>query len=72
MYEGKKVLVTGGTGTIGPVLVKKLLESVASVTVVSIDPLERVQAVLDEQAEFIRAGGDHSRLAVNRPQRPRH
>jgi len=45
-YSGKKVLVTGGTGTIGTVLVSRLISLGADVTVVSIDPPERVEAVL--------------------------
>lgn len=52
MYRGKKVLVTGGTGTIGPVLVKRLLEEGAEVTVVSIDHPERTKAVLGDCSFF--------------------
>lgn len=51
-YKGKKVLVTGGTGTIGTVVVKHLISSGADVTVVSIDNMERVKAVLDDPSIF--------------------
>lgn len=38
-YEGKKVLVTGGTGLIGRAIVKKLLDFGADVTIASLDDL---------------------------------
>ena len=41
MYEGKKVLVTGGTGMIGTQLVKLLLDHGAEVRVASLDDPER-------------------------------
>ena len=47
-YKGKKVLVTGGTGTIGTPAVKRLITLGADVTVVSIDNMERVTAVLKD------------------------
>lgn len=53
-YGGRKVLVTGGTGTIGTPLVRRLLDLGASVSVVSIDSPERVKAVLDPRAGFRR------------------
>ena len=37
MYKNKKVLVAGGTGTIGVPVVKKLIELQAKVTVISMD-----------------------------------
>ncbi len=52
LFKGKNVLVTGGTGTIGPVLVKTLLESGANVLVVSIDSEERARAVLGNTSMF--------------------
>lgn len=51
-YKGKKVLVTGGTGTIGTVTVKRLITLGADVTVVSIDNMERVKAVLENPSIF--------------------
>lgn len=53
-YAGRKVLVTGGTGTIGSPLVKKLIEQGADVTVVSIDSLDRAKAVLEDLSIFRR------------------
>jgi len=52
-YKGKKVLVTGGTGTIGSLAVKKLIESNAIVTVVSIDSIDRAQQVLGDVPIFV-------------------
>lgn len=52
-YRGKKVLVTGGTGTIGSLIVKMLLEFGAVVTVVSIDSIERARNVLGDISIFI-------------------
>lgn len=51
-YKGKKVLVTGGTGTIGVVTVKRLIALGADVTVVSTDNMERVKAVLEDASIF--------------------
>lgn len=51
-YRGKNVLVTGGTGTIGVVIVERLVALGANVTVVSIDNMERVKAVLDDPSIF--------------------
>ncbi|MGE3538413.1 MAG: NAD-dependent epimerase/dehydratase family protein [Candidatus Tectimicrobiota bacterium] len=51
-YQGKNVLITGGTGTIGPVLVRRLIEQGAEVTVVSLDTLDRAKAVLHPAARF--------------------
>lgn len=51
-YRRKKVLVTGGTGTIGVVIVKRLIALGADVTVVSIDNMERVKAVFDDPSIF--------------------
>lgn len=51
-YKGKKVLVTGGTGTIGTPTIKRLVALGADVTVVSIDNEQRVKAVLDDPSIF--------------------
>lgn len=52
-YCGKKVLVTGGTGTVGAVVVRRLVQYGARVTVVSIDSPERVAQVLDDPSLFV-------------------
>jgi GDP-L-fucose synthase len=52
MYKGKKILITGGTGTIGVVLVKRLIAEGAKVKVVSIDSPERAKAVLPDISIF--------------------
>ena len=52
MYGGKKVLVTGGTGTIGPMAVRRLLQLGAEVTVVSLDNEDRARAVLPQEVAF--------------------
>ncbi|PIR87253.1 MAG: hypothetical protein COU11_01335 [Candidatus Harrisonbacteria bacterium CG10_big_fil_rev_8_21_14_0_10_49_15] len=52
LFKGKNVLVTGGTGTVGPILVKRLLELGANVSVVSIDSDERAKAVLGDISIF--------------------
>ena len=41
IFEGKKILVTGGTGMIGMSLVRMLVEKQAEVTIVSLDDLGR-------------------------------
>tara|TARA_R110002012_G_scaffold315603_1_gene529588 strand:- start:24644 stop:25621 length:978 start_codon:yes stop_codon:yes gene_type:complete len=55
MYLGKKVLVAGGTGTIGIPLVKMLVEQGAEVSVVSLDTPEYAKKVLGNDVEFKRA-----------------
>lgn len=52
MYDGKKVLVAGGTGTIGIPLVRQLLELGAEVTVVSVDDPAYAQRVLGRNVRF--------------------
>ena len=44
----KKVIVTGGTGLIGRSVVKKLCDSLADVTVVSLDNF-----TVDERAKYV-------------------
>ncbi|MFZ1983538.1 MAG: NAD-dependent epimerase/dehydratase family protein [Desulfatitalea sp.] len=51
MFDGKQVLVTGGTGMIGKYLVERLIERGARVTVASIDP----PALCDPRARFVHA-----------------
>lgn len=51
-YAGKRVLVTGGTGTVGTPLVRRLRKLGALVKVVSIDQPDRVAAVLDDPSIF--------------------
>ena len=52
MYSGKKVLVAGGTGTIGIPLVEMLVERGAEITVVSMDSEEYAAMVLPPEASF--------------------
>ncbi len=54
MYKDRKVLVAGGTGTIGIPLVKRLIELKANVTVVSMDSVEYSRAVLGDKVFFMR------------------
>ena len=51
IFEGKKVLVTGGTGMIGRELDDLLLDLGANITVVSID----TESVLPDGVEFVYA-----------------
>jgi len=46
MFQGKKVLVAGGSGTIGIPVVRQLLEQEAQVTVVSLEFREYVEKIL--------------------------
>ena len=54
MYHGKKVLVAGGTGTIGVPMVEMLLEKGADVSVVSMDTEEYASMVLPKGVRFQR------------------
>jgi len=54
-YNSKKVLVAGGTGTIGIPLVKLLINSGALVAVVSMDPPEYARMVLGPDVKFLRS-----------------
>lgn len=55
MYKGKKVLVAGGTGTIGILLVKRLIELQADVSVVSVDSPEYAMRVFGREVPFLRS-----------------
>lgn len=52
-YNGKRVLVAGGTGTVGMSLVPELQRRGADVTVVSLDSREYAEAVLSKGTTFI-------------------
>jgi len=52
MYENKKVLVAGGTGTIGIPLVERLIEAEAKVTVVSMDSPEFASMLFGDKVSF--------------------
>ena len=54
MYKGKKVLVAGGTGTIGIPLVRQLVNRGADVTVVSLDEPEHAHRVLGPDVHYRR------------------
>ncbi len=54
-WQGKRVLITGGTGTIGVPLYHRLLALGANVLAVSLDSDERAQAVLGSLNNFRRA-----------------
>lgn len=51
-YRNKRILVTGGTGTIGTRVVQRLLEMGAEVSVVSLDTPERAQATIGDTSIF--------------------
>ena len=53
-YHGKKILVAGGTGTIGIPVVRRLVDMGAEVTVASLDPYDYAGRVLPVQANFTR------------------
>lgn len=55
MYKNKKVLVAGGTGTIGIPLVKKLTEAGANITVVSMDSPEYAHSLFGDKVSFRRS-----------------
>jgi len=54
MYKNKKVLVAGGTGTIGIPLVGKLAAQGADVTVVSLDAPEVAERLLGKEVRFLK------------------
>ena len=51
-YSGKKVLVAGGTGTIGAPLVKELIRRGAYVKVVSADDCSIARTRLGDAVDF--------------------
>lgn len=51
-YSGKKVLVAGGTGTIGIPMVRRLVEMGAAVRVASLDSYQYARQVLPSEVEF--------------------
>ena len=53
-YTGKKILVAGGTGTIGIPLVKKLVAMGAQVTVASMDTPELASRLLGPEVKFVK------------------
>ena len=55
MYDNKRVLVAGGTGTIGVPLVKNLIELGAKVTVVSVDSEEYARMLLGDQIAYFKS-----------------
>ena len=55
MYKNKKVLVAGGTGTIGIPVVERLIELQAEVTVVSMDSPEYARVVLGDEVSFMQS-----------------
>ena len=55
MYERKKVLVAGGSGTIGIPVVRKLLALDAEVTIASLDQPEYVRSVVGKGPQAVRA-----------------
>ena len=53
MYNGAKVLVAGGTGTIGIQLVEQLLSRGANVTIASLDNISKVKGIFGSKANFV-------------------
>ncbi len=53
MYSGSKVLVAGGTGTIGVQLVSLLLSRGAKVTIASLDDISKVRQIFGEKANLL-------------------
>jgi len=54
LYEGKYVLVAGGTGTVGMSLVPELQRRGANVTVIGLDELEYANAVLPKRTSYVK------------------
>lgn len=53
-YNGKYVLVAGGTGTVGMALVRELKQRGANVTVVGLDERKYAKAVLPEGTQYVK------------------
>lgn len=53
MYKNKRVLVAGGTGTIGIPLTRKLIKLSAEVTVVSMDNEKKARIIFGDSINFI-------------------
>ena len=54
MYEGKNILVAGGTGTIGIPLVRQLIQRQANVRIASLDTPERVETLFGPDVTHMR------------------
>ena len=55
MYEGRNVVIAGGTGPIGIPLTKQLIERGANVTVVSLENHDYASKVLHSKAKFVQS-----------------
>jgi GDP-L-fucose synthase len=53
MYEGARVLVAGGTGTIGVQVVKQLLKRGSIVTIASLDNVTKIQTIFGADSQRI-------------------
>lgn len=53
MYEGARVLVAGGTGTIGVQVVKQLLKRGSIVTIASLDNVSKIQTIFGADSQRI-------------------
>src|SRR3989344_3051300 len=52
-YQGKKILVAGGTGMIGTYLVNKLLQYDSEVTIASLEPKKYAEKLFGKKIKFI-------------------
>jgi nucleoside-diphosphate-sugar epimerase len=53
VYKGARVLVAGGTGTIGVQVVKQLLNRGSIVTIASLDNASRINTIFGEDSSRI-------------------
>ena len=53
MYKGTRVLVAGGTGTIGVQVVKQLLNRGSVVTIASLDHVSKIQTIFGTDSSRI-------------------